>query len=87
MGINTSELLFSTVEKYDEQIIVFENAITRQAMIGAGNMNNSGGSQRSMTEIEFQNVVNFLSRLRKERDMLTGENRCNANILNIEAGW
>lgn len=86
MAINTGELLFDTVEKYNEFITIYENAIARQGMIGSSSMNNSGGSQRAMTEVEFKNAVDFLARLRKELSYLTGST-ANANFLTVEPGW
>jgi len=86
MAINTGEMLFSTVEKYNEFITIYENAIARQGMIGANSMNNSGGSQRAMTEVEFDKAVQFLARLRKELSYLTGS-ASNANFLTVEPGW
>lgn len=87
MSINTGELLFDTVEKYDEYIAIYEGAIARQGAIGASSMNNSGGSQRAMTEVEFSNAVNFIARLRKERSLLIPTSCNSANFLVISAGW
>jgi hypothetical protein len=87
MAINTGELLFDTVEKYDEFIAIYEGAIARQGAIGASSMNNSGGSQRAMTEVEFKNAVDFLARLRKERSLLIPSACGSANFLQISAGW
>lgn len=86
MAINTGEMLFDTVDKYNEFIAIYESAIARQGMIGASSMNNSGGSQRAMTEVEFNNAVQFLARLRKELSYLTGS-AANANFLIVEPGW
>jgi hypothetical protein len=87
MTINTAELLFDTLEKYDEKIALVESAIDRQLMIGAGNMNNSGGSIRSMTEAEFSQLKSYLQLLRKERGYLLPASMQSANIVNIRAGW
>jgi hypothetical protein len=86
MNINSGEMLFGTVEKYNEYIAIYESAIARQGMIGASSMNNSGGSQRAMTEVEFNNMVQFLARLRKELSYLTGSTN-DANVLIVQPGW
>ena len=87
MAINTGELLFDTVEEYDEFIGIYEGAIARQGSIGASSMNNSGGSQRAMTEVEFNNAVSFLARLRKERSLLIPSACASANFLTVSLGW
>lgn len=85
--VNTGELLFDTVAEYDAEIVIVRDSIRRQMMIGSSSMNNSGGSQRAMTEVEFKNSVDFLARLRKERSLLIPSACGSANFLQISAAW
>jgi len=87
MIIKTAELLFETIEEYDEEIASVRAAIRRQTLIGAGNMNNSGGSIRSMTETEFSQLRSYLKTLRIERGYLFPSSMQSANIVNIRPGW
>jgi len=87
VGINTAKLLFDTVAEYDEEITAVRGAIRRQMMIGSGNMNNSGGSSRSMTEAELSQVRNYLEQLRRERSYLVPSAPCDADFLMIGASW
>lgn len=66
-------MLYDTIAEYDAEITATRSAISRQLAIGYQTSNASGGSSRSMTDVDLDKLRNYLLQLRRERAIVNGD--------------
>ncbi len=82
-------MLFETIDEYDDEIGIVQEAIRRQILLGKDRSYSSGGASRSESEIELKDLRNYMGQLQRERAMLDsefGKNNC-GGAFRIGAGW
>ena len=76
-------MLFDTVAEYDDEIERVRSSIKRSLLIGEHSKNVTGTTERSNTEINFEYAQAYLTRLIRERALLSD----NLTTRPIGVGW
>jgi ribosomal protein L19E len=86
---DTRSFLFDTVAEYETELATARESFRRQMLIGSEHNNNSGGSSRGAREIDTEKLENYITRLRKEMNILKEieSGVSNAGAIFVGACW